>query len=256
MPRVHARAVVDPAARIAEDVEIGPMVVVEADVRVGAGTILLPGTLLLNGARVGENCRLGPYAVVAGRPEDRAFAGETSYAVLEDRVEVRDFATVHRATGEGAETRVGAGSLLMSYAHVSHNGRVGRDVTLTNLVQLGGHVEVGDRAVLGAGAMVHQFARIGRLAMLGAAGHANRDVAPFAMARGDPAQHFRANSVGLERAGLTRDARDAVQAALRCLRRRDEEGLRALAARAPEAAEIVRFVVTSRRGLASFRGAS
>ena len=199
---------------------------------------------------------MGPYASIGGRPEDRAFAGERSFAVLEDRVEVRDFGTVHRATGEGAETRVGAGSLLMSYAHVSHNGVVGRGVTLTNLVQLGGHVEVGDGAVLGAGAMVHQFARIGRMAMLGAAGRANRDVLPFSMARGDPARHFRSNAVGLERAGVNASTRNAIQTALRHLRRGDRAALEALAQEADEVAEIARFVAESRRGVSAFKGAS
>lgn len=254
MARVHGSAVVDPQARIADDVDVGPFVVVEADVEIGPGTTLLPGTVLLDGARVGANCRLGPYAAVAGHPEDRAFAGERSFAVLEDEVQMRDFATVHRATGEGAESRVGARSLLMSYAHVSHNGRLGPDVTLTNLVQLGGHVDIGAGAVLGAGAMIHQFTRIGRLAMVGADAGVNRDVLPFALARGDRAEHFRSNRVGLERAGFTSEEMDVVQDALRCLRRRDEAGLAALAARAALAAELMAFVRGSRRGVAPFRG--
>lgn len=256
MAAVHGSAVVDPAARLADGVEVGPLVVIEADVEVGPGSVLLPGTVLLNGARVGARCRLGPYASVGGRPEDRAFTGERSYAVLEDDVEIRDFGTVHRATGEDAETRVGTGSLLMSYAHVSHNGRVGQGATLTNLVQLGGHVEIGDGAVLGAGAMVHQFGRIGRLAILGAGGRANRDVLPYSMARGDPARHYRSNAVGLTRAGLDARTRDAIQSALRCLRRRDREGLEALAQDSREVAEIARFVAESRRGVSAFRSAS
>ena len=254
MSGVHASAAVDPAARLADGVTIGPFVVIEADVEVGPGTVLLAGTVLHDGARVGAGCRLGPYATVAGRPEDRGFAGERSYAVLEDEVQMRDFATVHRATGEGEATRIGARSLVMSYAHVSHNGTVGRDVTLTNLVQLGGHVTVGDGAVLGAGAMVHQFARIGRLAMLGGGGRTNRDVLPFSMARGDLAAHFRANRVGLERAGFTPETIDEIQRALRLLRRRDADGLRDLAGRSPQAAELERFVAESRRGISAFRG--
>lgn len=254
MTTVHARAEVSPQARLADDVEVGPFVVIEGDVTVGPGTKLLPGTVLFDGARVGARCRLGPYATVAGRPEDRAFAGERSFAVLDDEVELRDFATVHRATGEGHETRIGTRSLLMSYAHVSHNGRVGPNVTLTNTVQLGGHAEVGAGAVLGAGAMMHQFTRIGRLAMVGGTAAVNRDVLPFAMAFGTPAVHYRTNRVGLERAGLADETCSDIQDALRCLRRRDRTEFDALAARSDVVAEMAAFIAESRRGIAAHGG--
>ena len=254
MAQVHASAVVDPAARLADDVVVGPLVAIDGDVTVGPGSVLLPGTVLLDGSRVGARCRLGPYAVIGGRPEDREFAGEDSLAVLEDDVEVRDFASVHRATGEGAQTRVGAGSTIMCYAHVSHNDSLGRGVVLTNLVQLGGHVEIGDHAVLGAGAMVHQFVRVGTLAMLGADGKTNRDILPFALARGAPAEHFRANVVGLHRLGVDGERERTIQSALRNLRRGDRAALEALAASSQDVALMVCFYSESRRGVAGFRG--
>jgi hypothetical protein len=107
----------------------------------------------------------------------------------------------------------------MTGVHVSHNGRVGAGAVLTNLVQLGGHVEVGNGAVLGAGVMVHQWVRIGRWAMLGATSGFNRDVLPFAMARGNPARHYRLNAVGLRRRGVTGRRYRALEDALRAVRR-------------------------------------
>lgn len=252
--RVDPSARVAPGARLAERVEVGPGVVIEDDVEVGADATLLAGTVLRAGSRVGARCRLGPYAVVGGEPMDHEFGGEASAAVIEDDAELREFATVHRATGVGAETRVGRGCLLMCYVHVSHNARVGVGATLTNGVQLGGHGEVGAHAVLGAGAMVHQYARVGDYAMLAATSAANRDVLPYALARGNMAVHYRLNRVGLARHGVEGERYEALQRALRALRRRDDGAFEALANGWPEVAALRTFRRESRRGLARFAG--
>lgn len=249
---IHPSAVVAPGAQLGEGVRVGPFVVIEDGVSVGSGTALLAGTVLQQGARVGANCRLGPYAVVAGEPMDSRFGGEASFAVLEDEVVLRDFATVHRASGEGAETRVGAGTLVMSYAHVSHNVRVGRRVTLTTAVQLGGHCQVGDYAVIGSSSILHQFCRVGAYAMYGAGSAANRDVLPFSMARGNPARHYRLNRVGLERRGVTGERYWALERAIRAFRRRDWATLEALAAESDEVRLMLEFKESSQRGLSSF----
>lgn len=253
-PRVHPSADVHPGARLAADVTIGPGVVVEADVEVGSGTRLLAGTVLHDGTRVGARCRLGPYAVVGGEPMDSHYRGEPSLAVIEDEVTVREFATVNRATGEGEETRVGAGSLLMSYVHISHNTRVGRGCTLVTSVQLGGHSEIGDRAVLGSTALLHQFTRVGAYAMLGAASAGNMDVLPFTLARGNPARHYRLNRVGLLRNGFDEQRYAVLERAVRALRRRDRSGLEALAADSADVRGLLAFMESSRRGVARFVG--
>ncbi len=251
-PEVAAGASVAPGAQLAPGVKVGPNVVVEEGVQVGPATVLLPGTVLLAGSRVGAGCRLGPYAVVGGEPMDSRFEGEPSYAVLEDRVELREFATVHRATGEGNATRIGEGTLIMSYAHVSHNGNVGRGCVLTTNVQLGGHVEVGDHAVLGAGAMMHQFGRVGAYAMFGGGSAANRDVLPYAMARGNPAVHYRLNRVGLQRHDITGPRYAALEQALRYVRRRQMDDLAELAASNVDVALMLEFIRSSKRGVSHF----
>lgn len=249
---LHPSASVAAGAELHESVRVGPGVVVEADVVVGAGSALLAGTVLHAGSRIGARCRLGPYAVVGGEPMDGRFKGEPSLAVLEDEVVLREFATVHRATGEGAETRVGAGALVMSYAHVSHNVRVGPGAVLTTAVQLGGHCEVGERAVVGAAALLHQFCRVGAYAMYGAGSASNQDILPYSMARGNPAKHYRLNRVGLERRGFSGARYQALERAIRAFRRRDWALLAELAETSPEVRRMLEFKASSKRGLCSF----
>lgn len=253
MPRVHASAVVDPAARLADDVVVGPHVVIEGNVTVGEGAVLTAGTVLLDGTRVGARCRLGPYAVIGGLPMDAGFAGESSTVVLEDEVEVREFSTVHRATGTSSRTRIGRGALLMSYVHVSHNGDIGAGAVLTNMTQLAGHVEIGEQAVLGGWVKVHQFARVGAYAMIGGTSYVNRDVLPFTLAQGNTARHYRLNAVGLKRHGFEGERRRALERAVRALRKRDEAALGDLAEAWPDVARLVAFRASSRRGLAPFQ---
>ena len=251
---IHPSAHLHPEARLAPDVRVGPGVVVEADVEVGAGTELLAGTVLHDGSRIGQRCRLGPYAVVGGLPMDSHFAGERTLAVIEDDVTVREFVTVHRATGEGTRTTVGAGTLLMSYVHVSHNTSVGRACVLTTAVQLGGHSEIGDHAVLGSNALIHQFCRVGEYAMVGGASAGNMDVLPFTMARGNPARHYRLNRVGLGRNGIDGERYRALEQAVRALRRRDRARLLELAEGSADVRRLLEFADASRRGVARFAG--
>ena len=252
LPRIHASASVSSQAQLADTVTVGPNVVVEDDVVVEDGVTLLAGTVLHAGSRVGPGCRLGPYAVVGGEPMDTSFRGETSYAVLEANTVLREFATVHRATGEGEVTRVGADTLVMSYVHVSHNTRVGRGCVLTTGVQLGGHSEIGDFAVLGSGALLHQFCRVGTHAMFGAGSAANQDVLPFSLARGNLAAHYRLNRVGLERRGIVGERYQTLEHAVRAFRKRDWATLEALAETSDDVRTMLEFKQTSKRGLCSF----
>jgi UDP-N-acetylglucosamine acyltransferase len=251
---IHPTAIIHPDANLAKNVIVQPFVVIEADVVVGAGTELKAGTVLHSGTRVGQHCTLGPYAVVGGLPMDSGFKGEPSLAVLEDRVDLRDFATVHRATGEGAETRVGRETLVMSYAHVSHNVQVGKNCVLTTSVQLAGHCQIGDYAVLGSSAMLHQFCRIGKYAMYAAGSAANQDILPFSMAQGLPAKHFRLNKVGLQRRGITGERYALIEKAIRAFRRKEWELLDELARQSEDVREMLEFKHTSKRGICGFVG--
>lgn len=253
--RAHPSAIVDPQAVIGAGAELGPNTIVEAGVTVGAGTRLLAGTVLQTGTTVGADCVLGPYAVVGSLPMDAEFKGEESFVTIGDRVQIRDFATVHRATGAGAVTRVGDGSQIMTYVHVSHNAQVGNSVILTSGSQLGGHSVVGDRAVLGAGASLHQFVRVGQLAMIGAMSGLNRDALPFSLVHGVFGEHYGLNRVGLKRNGITGERYGAIERAYKALRRGDRQLFAELAAAADDVAAINEFMESSRRGISAIRGA-
>lgn len=254
--RAHPSAIVDPQAVIGDDAELGPNTVVEAGVTVGAGTRLLAGTVLQAGTTVGSECVLGPYAVLGSLPMDTEFSGEESFVVIGDNVQIRDFATVHRATGAGAATRVGDGTNIMTYVHVSHNVQVGKAVVLTSGSQLGGHSSVGDRAVLGAGASLHQFVRVGELAMIGAMSGLNRDALPFSLVHGMFGEHYGLNRVGLKRSGITGERYRRIERGYRALRRGDRELFAELAAAADDVAAIQAFIASSRRGISAIRGRS
>jgi UDP-N-acetylglucosamine acyltransferase len=254
MAKIHASAVVDPRAELAPDVIVGPLVVIEAGVVVGAGSVLKAGTVLLSGSRLAEACHLGPYAVIGGEPMDHNFRGEPSFVILERGVQVREFSNIHRATGEGACTRIGEGTLVMSHAHVSHNCHVGRGVTLVEGVKLAGHCQVGDYAFLSANVSLHQFVRVGAYAIVGALSGARQDILPFSLANGNPAKHYRLNRVGLLRHGITGARYRALEHAMRAFRRGDWAALEALAQESLDVQLMLDFKRSSRRGIAGFAG--
>lgn len=251
---IHESAVVHPDAILSAGVTIGPFVVIEADVVVGAGSRIEVGTVLHSGTRVGSDCLLGAYAVLGGTPSDHAFRGEASLLVVEDEVEVREFSTVHRATGEGAETRVGRGSLLMPYTHVAHNARLGEHCVLTNNCQLGGYTVIGERAVLSSSVEVHQFVRIGAYAMVRGKSGVAQDILPFCVASGMPARHYRLNQVGLERGGFDKERYRLLEKGVRALRHKNMDSFEALVAESADVQQLKDFIDTSERGVARFVG--
>jgi UDP-N-acetylglucosamine acyltransferase len=249
---IHPTAVIHPTTQIAEDVTIHPFVVIEAGVIVGSGTELKVGTVLQAGTRVGANCQLGPYTVLGGTPMDSSFKGEESFVVIEDRVDLREFVSIHRATGEGAETRIGEGTLVMSSVHISHNVKIGKECTLTTAVQVGGHCDLGNYVVIGSGSMMHQFCRIGDYAMFGAGSGINQDILPFSMARGNPGTHYKLNKVGLERRGITGERYKLLEKAIRAFRRKEWEYLEELATESDDVKIMLEFKNSSKRGLCPF----
>ena len=250
---VDPSAVVSPGAHLADDVEVGPFVVIEDDVVVGSGSRILAGSVLHSGSRLGSGCSVGPYAIVGGEPMDSSFTGEPSLTVLADRVVLREFTTVHRATGEGKQTTVGEGTLVMTYAHVSHNVQVGSGCVLTTSVHLGGHCQIGDRVTIGSSAILHQYCRIGSYAMFGAGSAGNQDFLPFVMARGNPAKHFRLNRVGLLRNGMDGERYRQLERAVRALRRKDRTAFEELAGSSEEVRLMADFIAGSKRGVARFQ---
>ncbi|HOA72773.1 MAG TPA: acyl-ACP--UDP-N-acetylglucosamine O-acyltransferase [Phycisphaerae bacterium] len=197
---IHPTAVIDRQAEVDTTVQIGPYVVVEGPVRIGAGTNIRAHAYLSGWTQIGENCEIHPFAVVGHFPQDFHYSGERSYCRIGNRVVIREGATVHRGTQPESATVIGDECLLMAYSHIGHNCELGKGAKVYNNALLAGHVEVGDNAIVSGACLVHQFTRIGKLAFIAGGARIGMDVPPFFMAYGESTvvQH---NIVGMRRAG-------------------------------------------------------
>jgi UDP-N-acetylglucosamine acyltransferase len=201
--KIHPTAVVDPRAVLGEDVEIGPLCVVDGPVRLGARTRLVAHATVLGDTTLGEGNVLYPGAVLGAPPQDLKHAGGTTRLVVGDRNQIREHVTFHGGTAKGdGVTTVGSDGLFMVGCHVAHDGRIGNHVVLANHVLLAGHVTVGDRAIMNGASACHHFTTIGRLAYVGGLTRITRDIPPFVIAEGHPVRIRAANVVGMRRAGL------------------------------------------------------
>lgn len=201
---IHPTAVIDPAARLADDVRVGPCVVIEGPAEIGAGCVLEAHAMFVGDVKLGTNNRIGHGAVIGGWPQDLAFDFEKTRSGVEignDNV-IREHVTIHRGTAPGSVTRVGDRCLLMAGAHLGHNVRVGDGCILANNVLLGGYVEVGERAFLGGGSVFHQHVRVGRGVIVQGLSGFSKDVPPFTLAA-ELNTVAGLNVVGLRRGGFS-----------------------------------------------------
>lgn len=217
MAKIHALAVVDSSAQIADDVEIGPFCIVEADVTLGAGTILDSHVVVKSGSVLGENNFVAQGAILGGDAQYRALNPDhQTHLKIGNRNVIREYVTIHRAIKDGSLTEVGDDCYLMAYTHIAHDCRIGNFVTMANSIGLAGHVTVEDLVTFGGMVGVHQFARIGKAAMIGGMSGISRDVPPFCIvANRDMVMDI--NAVGLRRAGVTQPARTALHKAVKIL---------------------------------------
>lgn len=218
---IHPSAIVHPSAKIDRTAEIGPFCLVGEHVTIGERTKLLAHVVVNGHTTIGADSVIHPFASVGATSQDRKAADEIAYTTIGDRTVIREYASVHRATGAGETTSIGDGCLLLAYSHVAHNCRIGNDVTMSNLAQLAGHVVVEDHAGLGGMAGAHQGVRIGAHAFVGGMTKLVRDVPPFFLAEGNPAQVYGLNSVGLRRRGFAADVMTELKDAYKIIYRSD-----------------------------------
>jgi len=253
---VHPTAIVDAAANIAGDAEIGPYCVVGAEVSIGARTRLMGHVFLEGPTTIGEENVFFPYSTIGVAPQDLKYHGERSETRIGNRNRIREFVTIHRGTaGGGMLTAIGDDNLVMAYAHIAHDARIGDHAVIANGVTFAGHVTVGDWAVIGAFTGLHQFCRVGRHAMIGGYSVITQDVLPFSVTVSErEAKIFGANKVGLERRGFSADAIDDLQKAFRLLTKsglNTSQALERIAAElpsGPEIGELLEFIRDSKRG--------
>lgn len=203
---IHPTAVVHPKAQIDPTVVIGPYAVIDADVKVGPRCWLGPHVYLTGQTTIGADNRFFAGCVIGEAPQDLKYKGEPTGLRIGDRNRFREHVTVNRATTPEEETIVGSDNLLMASCHVAHNVILGNHLIIANGALLGGHVVVSDRAVISGNCLVHQFVRIGSLAMMQGGSAISKDLPPFTMARGDNSA-CGLNVVGMRRAGLPSEQR-------------------------------------------------
>ena len=216
---IHPTAVISPSAKIGQNVIIGPYTVIGDEVEIGDGSNIGPNAVVASYTTIGKECRIFQFASVGEMPQDLKFKGEKSYTFIGDRTVIREGATIHRATGEGNETRVGTDCLLMAYIHIAHNCTLGNHVIMSNLASCAGHATVEDRVVIGGMAGVHQFVKIGRNAMVGGMSKLVQDVVPYTIVDGHPAKVVGLNNVGISRAGIPLESRRLIKKAYKILYR-------------------------------------
>ncbi|MDP6525828.1 MAG: acyl-ACP--UDP-N-acetylglucosamine O-acyltransferase [Kiritimatiellia bacterium] len=258
----HPTAVIEPGAELGENVEVGPFSYIEGGVRIGDGCRLGPRVTILKGSSIGANCTIHAGAVIGDVPQDLAFDGAESSVEVGERCIIREGVTIHRGTKPGTITRVGDECFLMAYCHVAHNCLLGDNVIIANNTVFGGYVEIGARAFISGLVAIHQFVRVGRLAMVAGGSVATKDVPPFCTTRNCAMNTVVGiNVVGMRRAGLGGEQRKLVRSAIKALYRSDMNVSQAVEHMRQSfsdefAMEICDFIDNSDRGICTMAGLS
>ncbi|MFI0474354.1 acyl-ACP--UDP-N-acetylglucosamine O-acyltransferase [Halomonas sp. HMF6819] len=217
---IHPTALVDPAARLADDVEVGAFTVIGSDVEIGEGSVIGPHVVIKGPTVLGKRTRIFQFASVGEECQDKKYAGEPTRLVMGDDNVVREGVTLHRGTVQDrSETTIGSRNLFMAYVHVGHDCVIGDDCILANQVTLAGHVTVGNHAILGGLSAVHQFCHFGDYAMAGGGSIITKDTPSYMMINGNPAEARGLNLVGLKRRGFSREAISALTASYKLVYR-------------------------------------
>lgn len=254
---VSELAVVSKKTKIDSSVEIGPFAIVEDDVEIAAGVKIYPHAYIAKNTFIDEGAQVHMGAVVGHVPQDHAFTDKKSYLKVGKRTVIREYATIHRGTAEGSSTVIGDDCYIMAVAHVGHNCEIGDKVILANCVLLAGHVSVGDGTFISGNVVVHQFCRIGALAMIGGFTGINKDVPPFMLARG-PSVIRGVNLVGLRRAKISRDVIKNITEAYKLIFASDLNTAQAIEqirklSPSKELENLVEFISTSKRGICKYK---
>jgi UDP-N-acetylglucosamine acyltransferase len=245
-PGIHPTAIVDPAARIGDGVEIGAYTVVGPDVEIGAGSRIGPHCVITGHTRLGAGNRVYQFASIGEAPQDKKYRDEPTRLEIGDNNTIREFCTLNRGTVQDAGvTRIGDDNWIMAYVHVAHDCQIGNRTIFANNAQLAGHVLIEDDVILGGFTLVHQFCRVGAHSITGLGTVVLQDIPPYVKASGNPVRPYGLNTEGLRRRGFSADALVALKRAYRTLYRSGltlDEAKAELAGQAADVPEVRRFV--------------
>lgn len=253
---IHQQAIVDPKAKLAANVEVGPWTLIGPDVEIEEGTWIGPHVVIRGPTRIGRENRIYQFATIGEDSPDKKYGGEPTYLEIGDRNIFRECCTVHRGTVQGGgKTKIGNDNLFMAYTHVAHDCTIGNQVVFSNNASVAGHVKVEDYACLGGMVGVHQFCAIGAHSFAAGGAIIVKDVPPFVMVSGHPAESHGLNTVGLERRGYSANTIAALKRAYKIIFRQSmtlQEAiaeLKTMVAETPEMNILIDFLSNSTRGI-------
>ena len=253
---IHETAIVSSSARVGNDCYIGPFCTIGDDVTIGDGVRLDSHVVVDGRTSIGSGTRVYPFVSIGLAPQDLKYGGEPTAVEIGERNHIREFVTIHRGTaGGGGTTRIGNENLLMAQAHVAHDCQLGSNIIMANAATLAGHVEIADRASVGAYSGVHQFCRVGYEAFVGGYSVVVKDAPPFAIIQGNHAKCYGLNRIGLKRRGYSKETIEKLNHAYHLYlsaklnTTQAIERMRAEIADCKEVDMLVDFIESSKRGV-------
>lgn len=254
---IHPTAIIQPGAKLAENVSVGPYTVIGEHVVIGSGTTIAGHVVIEGWTEMGCDNQVFQFSSIGAAPQDLKYAGQETYLKIGDRNRFREFTTLNLGTTEGGGlTSVGNDNLFMAYSHVAHDCIVHDHAILANGATLAGHVEIESAAILGGLTAIHQFCRVGCHSMISGGAMVTQDVLPYTVAQGDRAKTVGLNLIGLKRRGFSEETIRGIKKAYRMIFRsglRLEEALQKIDVeieRSPELDHFVNFIKDSQRGIA------
>ena len=218
---IHSSSIIDPAAKISNDVEIGPFCLIGADVEIGSGTRIESHVILKGPMKIGDRNHIFQFSTLGDGSPDKKYKNEPTTLVIGNENIIREGVTIHRGTVQDrGETLIGDRNLIMAYSHIAHDCILGNDIVLTNQAALAGSVHVGDGAILGGYAIVHQFCSLGSYSFCAMGSAVNKDIPAYVKVRGNPAKPFGINVTGIKRLGYSKESIEALRSAYRSIYRK------------------------------------
>jgi len=218
---IHPTACVDKSAELGKDVVIGPYAIIGKDVVIGDRTEVYAHAVIGSGTILGTDNEIHYGAVIGDKPQDISYKNEPTKVIIGNNNKIREYVTIHKASGPGNSTVIGNNNFIMSFVHFAHNCKIGSNVVVVSMTQVAGHVVIEDNATIGGMVAIPQFLRVGRLAMVAAYSRLFQDIPPFMLAEGNPAEVHAINAVGLRRNSqiLTAGSPEVIKDAYRILYR-------------------------------------
>ena len=253
---IHPTALIDPKAELADDVEVGAFTIIEAKVRIDAGTRIRSHVVLTGRTTIGKNNHIFQFASLGEQPQDKKYAGEDTELIIGDNNTIRELCTFSRGSEQGGGiTRIGDNCWIMACVHIAHDCILGSDIIMANNASLAGHVTIGDYAILSGYSLIHQFCTVGEHSFTSYASHVNQSIPPYVTVAGEKAHVKGINSEGLRRRGFTSEQISQVKRAYKALYREGlplEEAtakINEMAIASPEIKPLVDFLKTAERGI-------